>query len=109
MYILNNSKALSALNYFSVFFAPFIVPIIIYFVSPDPEVKRHSIRALLSHVIPFILGIILVVALFIIGIFSMQMSGDAIVTTWILLILGYGLIYLVIIIWNVVQGIKVLR
>ena len=106
---MNNSKALSALNYFSVFFAPFIVPIIIYFISPDSEVKRHSIRALLSHVIPFILGIILVIALFIVGVFSMQANGDKIFVTWVLLTLGYGLLYLVIVIWNVVQGIKVLR
>ena len=106
---MNNSKALSALNYFSVFFAPFIVPIIIYFISPDPEVKRHSIRALLSHVIPFILGIILVVTLFIVGVFSMQVNGDNVLATWVLLVLGYGLLYLTIIIWNVVQGIKVLR
>ena len=94
---------------FSVFFAPFIVPIIIYFVSPDPEVKRHSIRALLSHVIPFILCIILVVALFIVGIFSGHVNSNTIFATSVLLGLGYGLIYLVIIIWNVVQGIKVLR
>ena len=106
---MNNSKALSALNYFSVFFAPFIVPIIIYFISPDPEVKRHSIRALLSHVIPFILGIILVITLFIVGVFSMQVNGDKIFVTWVLLTLGYGLLYLGIVIWNVVQGIKVLR
>jgi len=106
---LDNSKALSALNYFSVFFAPFIVPIIIYFISPDSEVKRHSIRALLSHVIPFILGIILVVTLFIVGVFSMQVNGDNVLATWVLLVLGYGLLYLAIIIWNVVQGIKVLR
>ncbi|WP_431028006.1 DUF4870 domain-containing protein [Lysinibacillus sp. LZ02] len=106
---MDNSKGLSALNYFSVFFAPFIVPIIIYFVSADPEVKRHAIRALLSHVIPVVLGGILVVALFTIGIFSSQMNGDILFTTWIVLILGYGLLYLIVIIWNVVQGIKVLR
>ena len=106
---LNNSKGLSALNYFSVFFAPLLVPIIIYFVSPDPEVKRHSTRALLSHVIPFIFGIILVIVLFIVGVFNTQVNGDTLFVTWVLLVLGYGLIYLAIIIWNVVQGIKVLR
>ena len=106
---MDNSKGLSALNYFSVFFAPLLVPIIIYFVSPDSEVKRHSIRALLSHVIPFIFGIILVIILFIVGFFSSQVNGDTLFVTWILLVLGYGLIYLAIIIWNVVQGIKVLR
>ena len=106
---MDNSKGLSALNYFSVFFAPFIVPIIIYFVSSNPEVKRHSVRALLSHVIPFILGIILVITLFIVGVFSMQANGEQIFVTWVLLTLGYGLLYLAIVIWNVIQGIKVLR
>ena len=106
---MDNRKGLSALNYFSVFFAPFVVPIIIYFISSDPEVKRHSVRALLSHVIPFILGIILVITLFIVGVFSMQANGDQIFVTWVLLTLGYGLLYLAIVIWNVVQGIKVLR
>ena len=106
---MNNSKTLNALNYFSVFFAPLLVPIIIYFVSPDPEVKRHSIRALLSHVIPFIFGVILVIILFIVGVFSMEVNGDTLFVTWILLMLGYGLLYLAIVIWNVVQGIKVLR
>ena len=106
---MDSSRGLSALNYFSVFFAPFIVPIIIYFVSSDPEVKRHSIRALLSHMIPFILGIILVITLFIVGVFSMQANGDKTFVTWVLLTLGYGLLYLAIVIWNVVQGIKVLR
>ena len=85
------------------------MPIIIYFVSPDPEVKRHSIRALLSHVIPFIFGVILVRILFIVGVFSMEVNGDTLFITWILLMLGYGLLYLAIVIWNVVQGIKVLR
>lgn len=106
---MDNSKGLSALNYFSIFFAPFIVPIVIYFVSPDPEVKRHSIRALLSHVIPFILGLIFMGAFLIFGFFSFSVNGDQLFTTWVLLMLGYGLLYLAIMIWNVVQGIKVLR
>ena len=106
---MDSSKGLSALNYFSIFFAPFIVPIVIYFISEDSEVKRHSIRALLSHVIPFILGAILMGAFLIFGFFSFDVNGDQLFTTWVLLILGYGLLYLAIMIWNVVQGIKALR
>lgn len=106
---MDTNKGLSALNYFSVFFAPFIVPIIIYFVSSDPEVKRHAMRALLSHIIPIVLGIILFILLFAVGLFGMQGTGDTLFVMWVVFILGYGVLYLIITIWNVVQGIKVLR
>ncbi len=106
---MDTNKGLSALNYFSVFFAPFIVPIIIYFVSSDPEVKRHAMRALLSHIIPIVLGIVLFILLFVVGLFGMQSNDGTVFMMWIIFILGYGVLYLAITIWNVVQGIKVLR
>lgn len=106
---MDTNKGLSALNYFSVFFAPFIVPIIVYFVSSDPEVKRHAMRALLSHIIPIVLGIVLFVILFAVGIFGMQGNEETVFIVWVIFVLGYGGLYLAITIWNVVQGIKVLR
>ncbi|KGR87045.1 DUF4870 domain-containing protein [Lysinibacillus odysseyi] len=106
---MDTNKGLSALNYFSVFFAPFIVPIIVYFVSSDPEVKRHAMRALLSHIIPIILGIVLFILLFAAGLFGAQGSEDTVFIMWVVFVLGYGILYLAITIWNVVQGIKVLR
>ena len=55
---MENQKVLSAFSYLSVFIAPFVVPLVVYFVSKDSEVKRHSIRALISHLIPLVLGFI---------------------------------------------------
>jgi len=50
---MENQKILAAFSYLSIFFAPFIVPLIVYFVTKDSDVKSHSIRALVSHLIPF--------------------------------------------------------
>ncbi len=106
---MDTNKGLSALNYFSVFFAPFIVPIIVYFVSSDPEVKRHAMRALLSHLIPVVLGVVLFILMFVVGVFGVQGNEETMFVFWIIFVLGYGVLYLAITIWNVVQGIKVLR
>ncbi|WP_332646175.1 DUF4870 domain-containing protein [Lysinibacillus sp. 54212] len=108
---MNNSKGLSALNYFSIFFAPFIVPIVVYFVSHDSEVKRHSIRALLSHIIPIILAIFLFIGIFALGIFSNEAVnlGDSAFFSWIIAFGVYMLINFAVIIWNVIEGVKVLR
>ena len=106
---MDSNKGLSALNYFSVFFAPFLVPVIIYFVSSDAEVKRHALRALLSHLIPVVLGIILFFLMLVVGVFGVQSSEATLLIVWLVVVLGYGGIYLAITIWNVIQGIKVLR
>ena len=108
---MNNSKGLSALNYFSIFFAPFIVPIIVYFVSQDSEVKRHSMRALVSHIIPIVLAIFLFIGVFALGIFSNDALNfdDSAFFTWSGAFVVYAIINFVVIIWNVIQGVKVLR
>lgn len=104
---MENNKILSALNYFSIFFAPFIVPIIIWVAVPDQEVKHHAKRALLSHIIPVVLGIFLFIY-FIVG-----MSLANVTQSWIVISIGgaiiYGLISLALVIWNIIQGVKVLR
>lgn len=110
-FCMNNSKVLSALNYFSIFFAPFIVPIIVYFVSHDSEVKRHSMRALVSHIIPIVLAIFLFISIFALGIFSNDALNysDSVISSWIVVFGVYMLINFAVIIWNVIQGAKVLR
>ena len=55
------SKGLSAVSYLSYFFAPFILPIIILFITKEDFVKRHSKRAIISHLIPVVLGITLAI------------------------------------------------
>lgn len=109
---MNDYKVLSALSYFSIFFAPFLLPIIIFFASSNEDIKQHSKRAFLSHLIPIGAGIVMFI-LFAIGTFgfsfSEQPSGDVVFIAWIAAVAIYGIISLAVTIWNIVQGIRVLR
>ena len=51
---MSNNKLLSALCYFSVFFSPLLIPVIIYFVTDDHEVKYHAKRSFVSHLVPVV-------------------------------------------------------
>ncbi|REE81265.1 uncharacterized protein DUF4870 [Paenibacillus taihuensis] len=94
---MESNKIISALCYFSIFFAGFIVPVVIYFVSNDYEVKGHAKRALLSHLIP-----IIALPLFFVAIFSGHV-GTILFLGLISALLGF-----LVVIWNVVMGIRVL-
>ncbi|GGA46276.1 DUF4870 domain-containing protein [Psychrobacillus lasiicapitis] len=111
-----NNKMLSALSYFSVLFAPFIVPIIVFFVSQDKEVKYHAKKSLFSHIIPVILMIIIFISIFATTIPSstsmvMMLEKPSFWATFgpLLFIILYIIIYLIVLIWNIIQGIRVLR
>lgn len=113
---MDNNKVLSALSYFSVLFAPFLVPIIIFFVTRDEEVKYHAKKSLISHIIPLILMVILFISIIVTVVpfsYSMSITYEE-PSFWmtsgpILLILLYIIVYMIVLIWNIVQGIKVLR
>lgn len=116
---MDNQRILSALCYFSVLFAPFLLPIIVYFITPDTEVKHHAKRSLISHLIPVGLAVIGFIVLMI-GSFAMYsnvdpMSGSGSSFDFltagvpILFMLLYAVLSLAILIWNIVQGVKVLR
>jgi len=110
---LDNPKVLSALSYFSVLFAPFLLPIIVYFISQDSEVKFHAKKSLISHIIPVVLLIILFISIF--SSFMPFTSGfNEQPSFWmaagpLILIALYMLVYVIVMVWNIVQGIKVLR
>ncbi|WP_425467100.1 DUF4870 domain-containing protein [Pseudalkalibacillus caeni] len=94
----NGEKILAALCYFSVLFAPFLLPLIVYFVAGDKEVSYHARKAFVSHLVPFIS--ILLVVFFLFG----QHVG------WIIgAFILFGVLNFVIFIWNIVKGIQVLR
>lgn len=105
---MNEQKLLSSLNYFSIFFAPFIVPIIIFFITTNDVVKYHAKRALLSHVLPVALGIILSVVFFLSIAVTIDTNGTVFII-WLVIMGLYGLLSVGITIWNIVQGIRVLR
>jgi hypothetical protein len=103
---LETNKLLSSLCYFSIFFAGFIFPIIVYFVSTDFDTKRHAKSAFLSHLLPLIaLPLVIAGIFFDIGILSVG-SG---LPVFIFTAIGFSLlISLIVVTWNVYKGIKVL-
>ena len=110
---MENKKLLSAFSYLSIFFAPFIVPLAIYFISKDHEVKRHSIRAILSHLIPLAFGLLFFI-IFIFSTVSFSMSNPnesnpSFLIFWMVGFVIYLIVSLGIFIWNVIQAIRILR
>lgn len=122
--MLDNSKLLSSLSYFSVFFAPLLLPFIVWLVADNQDVKHHSKRALISHLIPTVL----LVAASLISFFQFfsfrQTSTDLLnspsmfnssnsIGFWgaapILFMMMYSFLFVIVLIWNVVQGVKVFK
>lgn len=106
---MEQSKGINALSYLSAFFAPFIVPIIIYFAAKDLAIRHHAKRALISHLIPVVLGIILFLAFLTTASTADQLVGDAVTYGFIAAFVGYVILTFALLIWNIVQAIKVLR
>ncbi|MDM5339988.1 hypothetical protein QUF84_22580 [Fictibacillus enclensis] len=96
----NLNRILSSLCYFSMFFAPFLFPVVIYLAVQDQEVMRHAKRSFLSHLFP-----VIAIPLSIIIVAETEFSITSIVVCAIL----FGLSSLVIMAWNIVQGIKTLK
>ncbi|KGR86614.1 MULTISPECIES: DUF4870 domain-containing protein [Lysinibacillus] len=107
---MENQKILAAFSYLSIFFAPFIVPLIVYFVTKDSDVKRHSIRALVSHLIPFVFGILFFIV-FVFSTFSLDptSSNKTMMIIWFTSFAIYALVSLGIVIWNIIQAVRVIR
>lgn len=113
---MSNTKLLSSLCYFSIFFAPLLLPAIIYFVTDEVDVRNHAKKSFISHIIPMSLLIAAFVLLsFSVLSFNTQSGAmlDGNVLFWgfapLIFIVLYSLLFLVVLIWNVFQGIKVLK
>ena len=98
-----SERLLSALSYFSVFFAPIIFPIVIWILADKP-VSTHAKKSLIFHILPYFL---MIIGSAILG-YSGMVSSTAL--SVILLIIGFlaliGAIYFVI--YNLYCGIKIL-
>ncbi|OQP07616.1 hypothetical protein B1690_03570 [Geobacillus sp. 46C-IIa] len=108
---MSTNKVLSALCYFSVFFASFILPIVVYFVVEDPDVKHHAKRSLVSHLIP-VITVLLFIALAFVPVLFGQWGEESFLFSGGLVWFGFfvaGLVNLVVVIWNVIKGIQVLK
>ncbi|EMG26840.1 hypothetical protein X560_2161 [Listeria fleischmannii 1991] len=51
---MNNHKIVNALSYFSILFAPVLVPLFIWVFGESRDVKHHSKVALFTHILPTI-------------------------------------------------------
>lgn len=108
---MNSNKVLASLCYFSIFFAGFIFPIVVYFVANDPEVKQHAKKAFLSHLIPAATILLFIIS----AIFAGLTGGGSDVSFWVgsgLVWLGFaiaGVVNLVVVVWNIIKGIQVLK
>ncbi|WP_299093817.1 hypothetical protein [uncultured Metabacillus sp.] len=100
------NKVLASINYFSVFCAPFLLPIVIYFIVDHSEVKKHAKKALISHILPF-LSILAVIGAIIFSSFT-NLSEASYLTIFFGGFIVVGLINLIVFIWNLVKGIKLL-
>ena len=116
---MDTRKLLAALAYFSIFFMGFILPAVLYFVSDDRYVKDHAKAAFLSHCIPVAavvvagVGMLLTgVGAFGIGAFgiggSVEAAGVGTLVGMLVLFGAAALVSLIVAIWNVYKGIKVL-
>lgn len=113
---MTNNKTLSALCYFSVFLFPLLIPFVIYLLTEDQEVKFHARRSFISHLIPVLLLIIGVI-LFSISMFTVEKRMMAMIEQrfdfWqiapLLFTLTYSVLFIILLIWNVFQGVKVLK
>ncbi|MEH6908116.1 DUF4870 domain-containing protein [Neobacillus drentensis] len=97
-------KVLSSLCYFSIFFAGFIFPLIVYIATGDAVTKRHAKKSLLSHLIPLIPTPLLIFAFY----YDLTNTPDSVPAFTIICIVVLILIWIVVIIWNIIKGVKVL-
>ncbi|MBS4213209.1 MULTISPECIES: DUF4870 domain-containing protein [Neobacillus] len=101
---MESRKVLSSLCYFSIFFAGFLFPLVVYFASGDEVTKEHAKKSLLSHVLPIVLTPLAIVA------FAIDFANfdNQFPVLFIVSLIVLAIIWVVVIIWNVIKGVKVL-
>lgn len=89
---------IASLCYFSVLFLPFLFPIVVYFVS-EGELKGHAKASFISHIIPIVSFIIL---------FFFALAVQHMIAGLIIAFVVFGIINIVVFVWNLVKGVKIL-
>jgi len=102
---MEGNKLIAALCYFSVLFAPFLFPLIVYFVTKHERVKQHAKTSFLSHCIPVALFFVSAIVAIVLG----MNQNDAFFAWWLLGVMGGGIAHVIVAIWNIIKGIKVLQ
>ena len=109
--MMTHNKGISALGYLSTFFAPIIVPIIIFFASKEEFTKHHAKRALLSQLVPIVLSAIFGIYLLfaVINVDPMIENDTAFLIQLVIVSSIFGILCLAYSIWTIVQTVKVLK
>ncbi|GAA3622281.1 DUF4870 domain-containing protein [Secundilactobacillus similis] len=100
-------KVVNALSYISIIFAPFLFPIIVWFLSrDDPDMHHHAGRAAWLHLIPIVLTVIVLIISGVVGV----ATNDSVSTggTAFFLLLLAGIVDLVLYVYNIYFGLKIL-
>lgn len=108
---MDNNRLISALSYFSIFFAPLIVPIVIWFIVKDKKVRHHAKSAVFSHLLLYVLIFSQIFSVSVFGFVSYSSpnaSGDSVFIGYTIFLAILGITALFIVIWNIIRGIKVL-
>lgn len=101
---METNKVLSALSYFSIFFAGIIFPLVVWLVASDKVVKSHAKRAFLSHLIMLIPIPFIVFS----AIFDLAANQTEVPVIFIISIISTVVISFIVLIWNIIKGIQVL-
>ncbi|MGE8203909.1 DUF4870 domain-containing protein [Heyndrickxia sp. NPDC080065] len=104
---MKENNILSSLCYFSIFFAPFLFPIIVYFLASG-DVKYHAKKSLWTHLIPYLILFVGIGAFGGIGA-SGILEANQIAAGWVITYIVFIFIGIYFFIWNIVKGIKVLK
>lgn len=102
--MMETNKVLSALCYFSIVFAGFIFPLIVFFVTNDDTTKQHAKKAFISHLCPLIPLPVLGICVY----FDVSRGHDAFPVLTIICAAVMVLISIMVFLWNIVKGVKVL-
>ncbi|WP_182007345.1 hypothetical protein [Priestia aryabhattai] len=98
----SNRSLLSALNYFSLFFAPLITLIFDY-----KEMKKHGKRAFIFQLIPTLTLIVIAISYYISAKLARTKTPNSILAsgcTIVIFLITFGVI-----VWNVKEGVKQLK
>lgn len=104
-----NQNILSALSYFSVFFAPIVLPILVWILSEKPT-STHGRKALFNHIyIYFFIFLINVCYIFSREVFEKPFDNPYLISN---VSLGIGVVLMVVVfaifLLNIIRGIKLL-
>ncbi|MBC1551424.1 DUF4870 domain-containing protein [Listeria booriae] len=103
---MKDQKILNALSYFSLFFAPIIVPVAIWIFSATENTKHHAKVALFTHILPTIGGFASLFLVSFVGVSTNSSNVTGIVGLGLLVAIGIMIVVLAI--FNIIRGIQAL-